>query len=239
VTKKPNPQQRAIEKKRARWREWRAKGYRVRHDPDFESEGQHFDGLSDEEWIPVWKALQSASPNKCLEEARLREMIDLAASSSGWFVEYGGELNFYRADYRRFADESRHFLEKVEIFRHELSEFCPEEPDNAHDPWLEYRIMLDQLAAQLKRKIAEDEHIESTLENRSNAAQSELDAWRARLLLIWKEECDLPIANTKKLRAFLIAALQPYMPNAATPTIAKYFIKKWLNGKVPNLPPIL
>jgi hypothetical protein len=56
VTNKPNPQRRAIEKERAQWREWRAKGYSVRGDPDtydFESEGQHFDGLSDEEWAPV------------------------------------------------------------------------------------------------------------------------------------------------------------------------------------------
>jgi hypothetical protein len=274
VTKKPNPQQRAIEKKRAQWREWRAKGYRVRHDPDtynFESERQHFDRLSDEEWAPVWEALQSASPKKSLEETRLRELIDFAAISSGWFVECDGELIWYPADYRRFAREKRDFSKKAKTFQRELSDFLADHapdgaflharpsrvlhahavdssgleskpPDNDYVFWLEYRELipvLDQLATELERDIAEDEGKASTLKNPSNPAEPKLDAWRARLLLIWSEEIDLPIANTKLVRGFLIAALQPYMPNAATDRMAKAFISKWLHGKVPKPPPLL
>jgi hypothetical protein len=221
------------------------KGGRVRGDPDtydFESEGQHFDRLSDEEWAPVWKTLQSASPNKSLEEARLREMVDRGAFSSGWFVGHGGELTFYSADFRRFACESRGFLEKVKTFRDELSKHLGARPDDDYDPWLQYRKLvpaLDRLATELERDIAKDERIASTFKDRSNAAQPKLDAWRARLLLIWAQECNLQIANSKQLRGFLITALQPYIPHTATDRMAKAFIKKWLDGEVPKPPPML
>jgi hypothetical protein len=240
VTKKPSPQQRAIERKRARLRERRAQGFSVRRDPetyDFAGEGQHFDRLSDKEWAPVWKTLQSASPNKSLDEVRLRRMIDSAAFWSGWFVGCGGEVIWYPADYRRFARKNRCFLEKLKTFRREVSDFIGPPPDDYEPFWEDYQeliFVLDELGTELERDIAEDERKASTLKDHSNAAQPKLDAWRAKLLLIWAEECNLQIANTKQLRGFLIAALLPYMPTKATDRMAKQFITRWLAGKVPK-----
>jgi hypothetical protein len=116
-------------------------------------------------------------------------MINSAAFSSGWFVEFGGELVWYPADYRQFARKNRSFLETLKTFRRELSDFLPEPPDDEEDPWLEYRELLpvlDQWATELECDIAEDESKASTLKDPSNAAQPKLDAWRARLLLIWR-----------------------------------------------------
>jgi hypothetical protein len=240
---KPTPQQRAIEKKRARWRKARAAGHRwaAHRDPDTydcEKEGQHFDRLSDDEWALVWKRVRAASPDKSLDEARVRRLVDAAALSSGWFVGFGGEIHFYRANYRQFADISRRFLKKVQTFRHELTKFFGAPPDGDWDPWEEYRRvvpLLDQLTAELECEVSEDEGNASSAENPANASEPKLDDWKARLVLIWQNECGLPIKNTKQLRGFLIDALQPYMrPTELTDTPAKYFIKRWLEGKVKN-----
>jgi hypothetical protein len=240
--KKPTPQQRAIEKKRARLRKSRAVGHRSHRDPDtydWEKEGQHFDGLSDDEWALVWKRVRAASPDKSLDEAQLRQMVDRAALSSGWFVEHGGEINLYSV-YRRFADENQRFVEKVQTFRRELSDFLCEPRDDDYDPYRKLVPTLEHLAAQLQHDIAEDERIASTLENPPNAAQPKLDAWRGRLVTIWERECGLPLENTKHLRGFLIEALQPYIrPAQLTDRMVGYFIKRWLAGKVPKPPPWL
>ena len=243
MRKSPTPQQRAIEKKRARWRAWRNQGRPTRFDPDtydFETVGNHFDRLSDDEWAPVWKTIQQASPNKSLDEERLRQLVNKAAFWSGWFVECGGEISFYSMHYKLFADEERRFLEKIKAFRSELEQFLGEPSaggSDPWDPWAEHRDLLpalDQLAAQVHHNMADNEHQASITKNPPNAAHPKLDAWRARLVLLWRDEFGLAIKNTKLLRTFLINALDPYMPGAATDRTTKEFIKKWLDGKVPE-----
>lgn len=241
--KNPTPQQRAIEKKRALFRELRSSGLRLDFDPDtydWEKHGEYFDRLSDAEWAVVWKRIRAASAEPLsVGEAHIRELVNDAAMSSGWFAEFGGELHFWRADYLRFAETYRVFLKKVQTFRQEMVQFFGTPPDDhkdPYDPWKRYRpvvSVLDRLAKDIESDIAERESKASKAENPPNAAQLELDVWRARLLMVWQNECGLPIANTKQLRGFLIAALQPYMPRAElTDTMAKHFIKRWLAGKV-------
>ncbi len=245
ASKKLTPQQRAIEKKRAQWREWRASGlgWAAGFDPetyDWKRDGEHFDKLSDDEWAVVWKRVRAASCKKpSLNEASVRALVDDAAYSSGWFAEFGGELYFSRADYHRLAETKRRFLKKVQQFRNEISNFFGAPPDDhkePYDPWEMYRQMvpvLAHLAADLGRRITDDEENALLVKGLSNAAKPKLDIWRARLVMVWQSECGLPVKNTKHLRGFLIDALQPYMPQAGlTDRMAKHFIKKWIAGEV-------
>jgi hypothetical protein len=236
VPKNPSPQQRAIAKKRALFRRLQSSGLL-----DFdEKNGEYFDRLSDAEWTVVWKRVRAASAESLsVDEAHIRELVDDAAMSSGWFAEFGGELHFFRRDYLRFAETYRVFLKKVQTFRQEMVQFFGTPPDDhkdPYDPWEWYRpvaSVLDRLVKDLEREIAERESNASRAESPPNAAQLELDARRARLVTVWQNECGLPVANTKQLRGFLIAALQPYMPRAElTDTMAKHFIKRWLAGTV-------
>jgi hypothetical protein len=170
----PTPQQRAIEKKRVRWRKSREKGepFWATVDPetyDFESEGQHFDRLSDDEWAPIWKSIQAASPNKPVEESRLRELVDRAAFSSGWFVGHVGELVFYSANYAELADRNRAFQVKVQTSRHELIDFFGEVPADGYDAWMEHRQLLsalDGFAAQIQGDVAEYEAMAARTKSR-------------------------------------------------------------------------
>ena len=242
ANQKLTPQQRAIEKKRALLREFRASDF----DPDtydWQKHGEYFDNLSDDEWAGVWKHVRFASHREPLpDEARVRELVDDAAISSGWFAEWGGELHFSRADYHGFAIENRRFLKKIQQFCHDMADFFGAPPcdhKEPYDPWARYRPVipaLDHLSAVLERKITEDEHNASSADDPPNAAKPELDAWRAGLMLVWQNECRLPIENSKSLRGFLIAALRPYVPGQ-TDRMAKHFITKWLAGKV-TAPPM-
>jgi hypothetical protein len=246
-TKKLTPQQRAIEKKRVRLRKLRALGIErwgwATVDPDacdWEKKGEHFDNLSDDEWADVWKRVRSALRERPLvDETHIRELVDDAAHSSGWFADFGGEITFSRADCRRSANTTRRFLQKVQEFRNELAKFFGAPPDDHEDPydsWEEHRPLvprLNHLADFLERNIVQDEKWASIAEKTSNAAQPELDVWRARLVLIWENDCGLPVKNTKLLRGFLLDALQPYMSRTKlTDTTAKHFIKRWLAGEV-------
>jgi hypothetical protein len=243
ASKKLTPQQRAIEKKRA---EWRALGVGSAHDfdPDtfnWEKYGEHFDRLSDDEWAAVWRHVCAASGKPLPDETRLRELVDDAAYSSGWFAGFG-ELHISRADYRRFAGEKRRFLKRVQEFRHQMAEFFGEPPcdhKEPYDPWGLYRPvipLLDDLAAILEHRIAQNEETAASIKgDPPNAAKPKLDLWRARLVLAWQNECGLPVENNKQLRGFLLDALQPYMPRAElTDRIAKHFVKRWLAGEVKN-----
>jgi hypothetical protein len=243
--KKLTPHQRAIEKKRAIFRELQSSGVRLDFDPDTydggNTEKQYFDRLSNDEWAVVWKRISHASSEPALiDEARIRELVDDAAMSSGWFAEYGGEARYWsRAQLKQYANEKHRFLKKLQTFRHEIVVFLgppSEDYPEFYDPWERYRPVvpvLDRLAAQLEHEIGEYKREVSTATDPPNAAKPELDLWRARLLLAWQNECHLRIENTKHLRGFLIAALEPYMPRAElTDRMAKHFIKRWLSGKV-------
>jgi hypothetical protein len=246
-TKKLTPQQRAIEKKRVLLRKLRASGIErpgwATVDPDtydWEKHGEYFDELSDDEWAVVWKRVRSASRETPLvDETHIRELVDDAAYSSGWFAQFGGEITFSRADYHQFANRNSRFLQQVQEFRNELAQFFgapPADHEDHYDPWEQYRSLvplLNHLADFLEREVVQDEKCASIAEKTSNAAQPELDLWRARLVLIWENECGLPVKNTKLLRGFLLDALQPYMPRTElTDTMAKHFIKRWLAGEV-------
>jgi hypothetical protein len=246
--KKLSPQQRAIQKKRDQWREWRASGKSFTNDfdPDtfnWEEYGEHFDELSDEEWAAVWKHVVAPRAEKTLpDEANIRDLVNDAAYSSGWFVGHR-ELHISRADYRRFADEKRRFLKKAQQFRQEMIEFLGEPPSDhkePYDPWDFCRPVipvLDDLAAVLDHRIAQDEEAAAFMQNKDppNAAKPELDQWRARLVLAWQDGCGIPIENTNHLRGFLLNALRPYMPRAElTDRMAKHFIKRWRAGEVKN-----
>lgn len=242
ATKKATPQRRAIEKKRAFWRD---KAY-ADFDPDnfdWEKYGQHFDNLSNEEWALVWRHVIGAVGDKPLpDEMRVRERVDDAAHSSGWFFEFG-ELHISQTDYRRFADNKRRFLKRMQQFRSEMAEFFgdrPLDPKEPCDPWDHWRPVLpalDDLGAVLEYRITLDERAAAFMAEYDppNAAKPEMDKWRARLVMVWEEECSLPIRNTKYLRGFLLDALRPYMPRTElTERMAKHFIRRWLAGEVRN-----
>jgi hypothetical protein len=244
TSKKPSPQQRAIEKQRALWRELSFGKVYDDFDPDtfdWEKYGEHFDNLSDDEWELVWRHVVSAARDRLLpDETRVRGLVDNAAYSSGWFFGYG-ELHISRADYRRFADEKRHFLKKTRNFRNEMAEFLGEPPcdhKEPYDPWDSWRPVLpalDDLAKFLEHQIAQDEEAGSFMikHDPANSAKPELDIWRARLVRAWRDECSLPVKNTTHLRGFLLDALRPYMPRAElTDRMAKHFLNRWIAGKV-------
>ena len=224
ANQKLTPQQRAIEKKRALLRELRAsEGVGVPDfDPDtydWQKHGEHFDNLSDDEWAGVWKHVRFASHREPLpDEARVRELVDDAAISSGWFADWGGELHISRAEYRRFATEDRRFQKKVQQFRQEMAGFFGAPPcdhKEPYDPRERYRPIipaLDHLTAVLGRKITEAEHDASVADDPPNATKPKLDTWRAGLMLVWQKECRLPVENSKSLRGFLMDALRPYVP---------------------------
>jgi hypothetical protein len=248
ASKRLSPQERAIEKKRALFRSLRASST-YDFDPDtydWAKQGEHFDDVSDEEWSLVWRHVLAGSQIHPTNESRVRELVNDAAYSSGWFAEYGGELHISRADYRRFAEEDRRFLRKAQQFRNEMNAFFGEVPTDhkdPFDPWDVYRPVmpaLDDLADYLQRRIDDDERRALIVEDAPNSVKRELDQWRARLLVVWGSECGLAIQNTKHLRGFLLDALRPYMPRAElTDRMAKHFINKWLAGGVKDPGPSL
>jgi hypothetical protein len=246
ASKKLSPQQRAIKKKRALWRELNVGKVYEDFNPDtfnWEEYGEQFDNLSDEEWALVWRHVVAALTDKPLpDQTSVRELVDDAAYSSGWFAEYG-ELHISRADYRQLADEKRRFLKNLQHFRSEMAEFFGERPcdhKEPYDPWDSWRPVLpvlDDLAVNLENSIVQDEEAAAFIMKYDppNAAKPELDTWRARLVMAWKKECGLPVSNTRHLRGFLLDALRPYMPRAElTDRMAKHFLKRWLAGKVRN-----
>lgn len=244
VSRKPPALKRAIEKKCAEWREWRSLGYKWAADfdadsHDWERYGNLFDPLSDDEWARVWKHILNASGHEpSIDEVRVRNLVDDAALSSGWFAEFG-ELHISQADFRRFATEKQSFASKVQEFRRVLAEFFGEPPTDhtePYDPWERDRPILaalDRLHAVLEARIAQDIEASSFMKGKDfpNAAQPELDRWRARLVLIWQQN-GLPITNTKELRGFLLDVLQPYMLGQLTDRSARHFIARWLAGEI-------
>jgi hypothetical protein len=85
------------------------------------------------------------------DQNRVRELVDDASFSSGWFFGFG-TLRIFHSDYRKFADKKRRFLRKTLQFRDELAEFFGEpdiDPKEPYDPWGEWRHVvpaLDDLA---------------------------------------------------------------------------------------------
>ena len=105
VKTKLTPQRRAIEKKIAVWRELREEGLDAeeKFDPakyDWEKLGPLFDELSDEEWAGMWKHVRDPPrPKRPLPaERRVRDLVDDAAFSSGWFADFG-EMRITRTTY--------------------------------------------------------------------------------------------------------------------------------------------
>ncbi len=236
---------------RAYWRECLASGTisASDFDPDtydWEKYGEYFDALSDDEWARVWAHVVAVS-TRVPSEVRVRELVNDAALYSGWFAGYSIS-HISQADLGRYANEKRRALRKVQNFRREMSEFFgPPSSDwkEPYDPWQHWRKILaelDDLAKVLEHRISLDERdIESAKDHDPpSAAKPALDCWRARLLLVWENECGLPTRNSKHVRGFLLEALRPYMPRAElTDRMAKYFIKRWLAGEVERPGPSL
>jgi hypothetical protein len=242
--RKPSPQERAIEEKRAYWREQLSSGHLSisDFDPDtfdWRKYGEHFAPLSDEEWIPVWAHVAAAS-KRLPSEARVREFVDDAAFFSGWFVDYG-EYRMTQADSRRHANELRRVLSKIANFRRDLTEFFRppdwdyKDPFDPWGPWRNILPQLDDLTRVLEHQISMCEVSADSAKKYDppSAAKPILDRWRGRLLLVWEKECKLPVRNSKHVRGFLLEAMRPYMPRAElTDRMAEYFIKRWIAGKV-------
>jgi hypothetical protein len=236
LSKQSSPQQRAIARKRALWHELRETNKRI-PDPDsykFEKLGNHFDKLSDAEWSPVWQSVSRAvGTGSKLNEMRIRERVDDAAYSSGWFVGFGGEFQMYSSHWLARAEECRRILGKCAAFREQLLDFFGDPP--GYDPWDFFRPIISALAELeqvLEAEIStyqDAKHVKSP----PNAVKTELDAWRTRLILIWRDECGLPAKNNKALRNFLVTCLEPY--TIQNDKMAKDFIAKWRAGKVPKL----
>lgn len=73
---------------------------------------------------------------------------------------------------------------------------------------------------------------------RPNSAKPARDWWMARLVLIWRDDCGLPVENTKHLKGFLLDCLRPY-PNVMTDRMAKHFVERWKAGKIDEPGPSL
>jgi hypothetical protein len=249
--RKLSPQERAIAEKRAYWRE-QLSSERLSNsefDPDtfdWKKYGEHFAPLSDEEWAPVLAHITAAS-KRVPSEARVRELVNDAAFFSGWFAEYS-EYCLTQADFRRNAAKLRRALSKVASFQRDLNEFfgTPDwdykDPFDPWGPWRNILPQLDDLAKVLEHQISVSERDADAAKEHDvpRAAKPELDRWRARLLLVWENECKLPVRNSKHLRGFLLEAMRPYMPRAElTHRMAKYFIKRWLAGELERPGPSL
>jgi hypothetical protein len=241
TARKLSPQERAIGEKRAFWREKLSSGLLSSSDfnPvtfDWKTYGEHFAPLSDEEWAVVWAHATAASKREP-SEARVRELVNDAAISSGWFAEYRA-LRLSGADHRRRVEDRLRALKKVVTFRRYLNDFFgrPDWDDkDLYDPWRLILLQLDDLANLLRHQIyiCEDDAEFAKQRDPPRTAKPELDCWRARLLLVWENEVGLPVHNSKHVRGFLLEAMRPYMPRAElTDRMAKYFIGRWLAGKV-------
>jgi hypothetical protein len=233
--KGPTPHQRAVLRKKALWHKLRETNRSV-PDPeafDFDAQGYHFDRLSDVEWLPIRKCLSQTLAGHLPDEACIRELIDDAAISSGFFFGAGGELYIPPKIDRQIAKQRRSFLFKLMEFEEQTLIFFGE-PSDDWDPWDEFRPILSQLQV-LKKRVEKDLEFyksRALASATSNAAKPQLDTWRARLILIWRDKCGLPVKNTKALRAFLSLCLEPYVAQSEKP--AKDFIAKWRAGKVPS-----
>jgi hypothetical protein len=231
------PQARALER-------WRVQLEEAGFSDEFEAlkqQGNHFDNLSDEEWLAVWHHVVAGSTDSRspADETRVRYLVDDAAYSSGWFVGYIVLESLKRSQLKTWATEDLAFLKRVTDFRDAAAIFFGEpdgDPTEPYDPWPQRRILahLDNLAASVKSHIGRQMVLlKQTPPDPPNSVKPDLDRWRARLMLVWSETCGLSSKNSKHLRGFLRAALHPYMPLAElSDKTSRYFIDCWNRGEV-------
>lgn len=234
----PSPQERALER-------WRRRAKEGGYDPsEIDQDENHYDKMSDEEWAGVWRHVVAAVGNKPMpEEGGIRELVDDAAYSSGWFVNY----QYYDpkpSDLRRYAEEKRAFLKKVALFRAAATEFFGDDVDETerYQPWEREKkilpVLMDLEYILVKQILQDEERADRLGPEPPNTLKPERDLWMARLLVAWRDGCGLPVTNSKYLRGFLSDAVRPYR-NDSDDRAAKYFIKRWVDGAIDEPSPSL